>query len=120
MLFPYHIITANSPVLQDTTSATFSVLKLDSTKNLEEKTFDYADNSLILLFKFYQMYITDIDGQTCPMHPTCSNFGLQSIKEYGFIIGSIKTIDRLHRCSHDLNYYKLIKTDYRTAYMDTP
>jgi len=82
--------------------------------------FDYIDQSLLLIFRFYQKYITDVDDHTCPMHPTCSNYGLIAIENYGFFIGSLKTIDRLHRCGHDLTFYKIIKLDSRNAHMDIP
>lgn len=82
--------------------------------------FDFIDQSLLLIFRFYQKYITDVDDHTCPMHPTCSNYGLIAIENYGFFIGSLKTIDRLHRCGHDLTFYKIIKLDSRNAHMDMP
>lgn len=82
--------------------------------------FDFIDRSLILLFKFYQSNITDIDDQTCPMQPTCSNFALQAVEKFGFLIGSLKTFDRLHRCSHDLEYYEIINVKNRNAYKDYP
>jgi len=81
---------------------------------------DYVSKSLIMLFKFYQANITDIDDQTCPMFPSCSNYALHSVEKYGFIIGSLKAFDRLHRCSHDLQYYKIISNENRNSYWDQP
>ena len=89
-------------------------------ENIDIGFFDYMSKSLLMLFKFYQSNITDIGDQTCPMQPSCSNFAIQAVEKYGFIIGPIKTFDRLHRCSHDLKYYEIITVDGRNFYKDLP
>ncbi|PJA30122.1 MAG: hypothetical protein CO189_00505 [candidate division Zixibacteria bacterium CG_4_9_14_3_um_filter_46_8] len=81
---------------------------------------DFLDKSLISLFKFHQLFIADIDDQTCPMAPTCSNYGIEAVEKYGFFIGALKTIDRLHRCSHDLKYYDIEFYNGNNAYEDYP
>ncbi len=35
----------------------------------------------------------------CRYIPTCSNYGIEAIKEYGSIKGSILTIKRIIRCN---------------------
>jgi len=35
----------------------------------------------------------------CKFIPTCSNYGIQAINEYGSIKGSILTIKRIMRCN---------------------
>lgn len=35
----------------------------------------------------------------CRFHPTCSQYGLESIQKYGIIKGGIKTIWRVIRCN---------------------
>jgi hypothetical protein len=35
--------------------------------------------------RVYQKYISGIRGQECPMHPSCSNFGLKTFRETNFI-----------------------------------
>ena len=96
----------------------------DSSNSKEAKcevgTFDFIDSSLILLFKLHQTTISDIDGKNCPMQPTCSNYGIMSVQENGFLIGAIKTFDRLHRCNHDLNYYKIVHSNEKSAFEDYP
>ena len=78
------------------------------------------NKSLTLLFNIFRANISDIDDHTCPMHPTCSKYCLISVRKYGFIVGSLKTLDRLHRCNHDLKYYKISKTGKRLSYNDVP
>ena len=37
--------------------------------------------------------------QNCKFIPTCSNYGIEAIKTYGSIKGSILTIKRIMRCN---------------------
>lgn len=50
---------------------------------------------------FYQKYISPIDGDRCPMHPSCSRYAADAIKKHGFFTGWIMTSDRLVRCGRD-------------------
>ena len=54
---------------------------------------------------FYRWGISPVDGQRCPMRPTCSRFASGVIDERGPINGILLTVDRLNRCGHDLSYY---------------
>ncbi len=83
-------------------------------------TFDFIDASLLLLFRLFQRSISDIDDHTCPMYPTCSQYGVQAVQKYGFLLGSLKTLDRLHRCNHDHRLYKTVIQGERVSYNDTP
>ena len=53
------------------------------------------------LIKFYQTYISGIDGNRCPMSPSCSNYAAKAIDKHGLLIGWIMTCDRLVRCGRD-------------------
>lgn len=81
---------------------------------------DFMNKSLLLLFRCYQVFVSDIDGSNCPMEPTCSNYAIQSIRKNGLFYGTIKSFDRLHRCSHDLKYYPTILINGRLAKEDLP
>jgi hypothetical protein len=35
----------------------------------------------------------------CRFYPSCSNYAIMALEKYGFFIGWIKTIDRVHRCN---------------------
>ena len=52
----------------------------------------------------YQQIIGPIKGNYCPMYPSCSVYGIQAINKYN-IEGVVMSIDRLHRCGHDLQLY---------------
>ena len=64
-------------------------------------------------------YLGKIKGSYCPMYPSCSEYGRLAISENGFL-GIIKTFDRLHRCSHDLENYDVIIFDGEMRYLDEP
>lgn len=63
-----------------------------STKNELDITFSLA-------FLFYKNFISSQDGATCSFHPSCSEYGMLCVKEYGVVKGGIKTMDRLTRCN---------------------
>lgn len=54
-----------------------------------------------IAIKFYQKYISGIDGDRCGMYPSCSHYSAQAFKEHGRLKGWIMTCDRLLRCSRD-------------------
>lgn len=51
--------------------------------------------------RFFQERISAIDGDRCPMHPSCSAYADQAIRKHGLFIGWIMACDRLLRCGHD-------------------
>jgi len=53
----------------------------------------------ILLIKIYQLFISPILGSNCRYSPTCSQYGIISLKKYGILKGSILTAKRIARCN---------------------
>lgn len=53
---------------------------------------------LIGCIKVYQMLPLNSHSR-CKFIPTCSNYGIEAIKEYGSIKGTILTIKRIIRCN---------------------
>ena len=53
---------------------------------------------LIGLIKVYQM-LPFSSHSKCKFIPTCSNYGIEAIKEYGSIKGTFLTIKRIIRCN---------------------
>ena len=102
-----------------------ATMTLDSKINLQNdytpiRLFDFMNKSMLLVFMFFKSNISDIDDHTCPMHPTCSQFGLGSLRKDNYFIGTLKTLDRLHRCNHDLKFYSISMDSKRLAYSDRP
>jgi len=50
---------------------------------------------LTLGVRFFQRYISPVDGPRCPMYPTCSAYALQALERHGALTGSLLTVDRL-------------------------
>ena len=63
-------------------------------------------------------YISSVDGDRCPMHPTCSAYSLQVIKKHGFFIGFMMTADRLIHEGGEMDYAPLVKVGDRYKFYD--
>ena len=53
---------------------------------------------LIKFIKLYKIYISPYLGNNCRYLPTCSEYFIDSLKEYGAIKGSIKGFKRISSC----------------------
>ena len=62
---------------------------------------------LILLIRFYQKFISPMFPAKCRFYPTCSQYTLEAIKEYGAIKGTYLGIKRLFREYIRLNINRL-------------
>ena len=51
----------------------------------------------------YKFFISDLDGDNCAFHPSCSNFFVEAVRETNFIKGSLMFGDRFMR---DTNFLK--------------
>ena len=58
------------------------------------------------MIRFYQKYVSPSNGNRCPMHPSCSEFAAQALKNNGEK-GLPLIFDRLLRCGRDLEDYDL-------------
>ncbi|MCL6495182.1 MAG: membrane protein insertion efficiency factor YidD [Ignavibacterium sp.] len=73
-----------------------------------ERNFSYAKSDLPYLLSktlinTYWIFISDLDGDNCPFHPSCSSFFLQSIEETNLIQGALMFFDRFTRDSNPVN-----------------
>ncbi|PSQ79326.1 MAG: membrane protein insertion efficiency factor YidD [Bacteroidetes bacterium QS_1_63_11] len=53
---------------------------------------------LVGLVRAYQLLLSPHLGRTCRFHPTCSNYAIQAVREYGVLKGLVLTVHRLFRC----------------------
>lgn len=60
-------------------------------------TFKVIASSLI---RVYQIIISPQQGEVCIFSPSCSHYGLEVIKRYGFLQGTLMISDRLQRCNY--------------------
>ena len=52
----------------------------------------------ILIIRFYQLVISPLKPPTCRFYPTCSHYGLESIKRFGALRGGYLAIKRILKC----------------------
>lgn len=50
------------------------------------------------LIKLYQAIISPWLGSNCRFTPTCSQYGIEALKKYGFFYGIYLTTKRIMRC----------------------
>lgn len=62
---------------------------------------DNDTNLVTGFFHFYGKVISPIDGDRCPMYPSCSHYTKTSIEKHGFAMGWIMGMDRIVRCGGD-------------------
>ena len=55
--------------------------------------------TLILIIKFYRLFLSPLLGNNCRFYPTCSNYALQALKRYSTFYAIKIIIIRLFRCN---------------------
>ena len=78
----------------------------------------YASHIAISGLKFFIDYISRVDGDRCPMYPTCSSYSMNAMRKHGFLIGFVMTADRLIHESSEMDYAPLVKVGNRYRYSD--
>ena len=53
----------------------------------------------IALVYVYRLTVSPLLGNRCKYHPSCSQYALDALREYGFVKGSILAGWRLLRCN---------------------
>jgi uncharacterized protein len=52
----------------------------------------------LAFIRLYQLVISPLKPPTCRFYPTCSHYGMESIKRFGAIRGGWLTIKRIVKC----------------------
>lgn len=76
-------------------------VKIDDHSQVSNEAEENRENATPYPIKFYQDYISSVDGNRCPMHPTCSQYCTEAFKKHGAFLGWIMCSDRLIRCGRD-------------------
>tara|TARA_Y100001970_G_C13723336_1_gene597771 strand:- start:292 stop:537 length:246 start_codon:yes stop_codon:yes gene_type:complete len=53
---------------------------------------------LIFFIRFYQLFISPIIGQNCRYLPTCSEYTVGCLKNFGLIKGIFLSLKRISKC----------------------
>ncbi|MFZ5470598.1 MAG: membrane protein insertion efficiency factor YidD [Myxococcota bacterium] len=64
------------------------------------------DTFFQLSYDFYRTVVSPIDGARCAHRPTCSRYGLLSVRRHG-VVGMLLTFDRLLRAGESSALRKL-------------
>ncbi len=78
-------------------------VKPDDRLQFSHEVQEMPESAPLFPIKFYQDYISSVDGNRCPMHPTCSQYCNEAFKKHGALLGWIMCSDRLIRCGRDEN-----------------
>jgi len=70
------------------------------------------------LLRFFQEYISPVDGDRCPSYPTCSQYAQEAVRKHGALIGLVMTFDRLIHESDETRRAPLIRAGDSYRYYD--
>jgi putative membrane protein insertion efficiency factor len=68
--------------------------------------------------RFFQGYISPVDGDRCPCYPTCSQYAIEAVKKHGALIGLVMTFDRLIHETDEIRQVPLMKIHGSYRYFD--
>ncbi len=68
---------------------------------------------------FFSKYVSPVDGDRCPMYPTCAAYSRQALRKHGFAGGVLLTVDRLIHESDEMRRAPQIMIDGRFRFLDT-
>lgn len=54
---------------------------------------------VLVMIKFYKLFISPMLGKNCRFYPTCSEYTYQAIEKYGLLKGILLGIKRILRCN---------------------
>ncbi len=53
----------------------------------------------VALVRLYQLLLSPLTGGSCKYHPSCSQYAVDALRQYGFVRGSVLVGWRLLRCN---------------------
>tara|TARA_B100001063_G_scaffold237963_1_gene259474 strand:- start:1248 stop:1499 length:252 start_codon:yes stop_codon:yes gene_type:complete len=53
---------------------------------------------IIMLIKVYKYFVSPLFGHSCRFLPTCSEYSIDALREFGLIKGIFKSIKRILSC----------------------
>ncbi len=65
---------------------------------MKRKISNLTSKCLILIIRFYQIFISPLTGNNCRYHPTCSAYFIKSLQIHGPIKGFVLGVERISKC----------------------
>jgi len=103
-------VSGKYPVIKDSSHQIY--------KQLDDVINSNSNNICLSLIKFYQVFISPVDGDRCLMYPTCSQYSFEAIQKHGSFIGIIMTTDRLIHESEEQDFAHFINVGKNYRYID--
>ncbi len=77
-------------------------LKIETTKLFGGKLKNIINKILITIgiffIKIYKLFISPVIGVNCRFFPTCSDYAIQALNDFGFFKGIYLILKRIFRC----------------------
>lgn len=76
--------------------------------------------AIVGLIRFYQRFISPFKRPCCRFYPTCSEYAIEAIREYGLVFGVFLALKRLLKCHpfHPGGYDPVNTDRYGLKYTD--
>jgi putative component of membrane protein insertase Oxa1/YidC/SpoIIIJ protein YidD len=82
----------------------------------QSEAYGSGDNSFL---KIYQRWISPVKGgNTCPMHPSCSQYTKIAFQILPWYQAYPKSCERLLRCGNELHLYPVTRINGKTHWYD--
>ena len=65
---------------------------------MKRKISNLTSKCLILIIRFYHIFISPLTGNNCRYHPTCSAYFIKSLQIHGPIKGFLLGVKRISKC----------------------
>ena len=65
---------------------------------MKRKISNLTSKCLILIIRFYQIFISPLTGNNCRYHPTCSAYFIKSLQIHGPFKGFMLGVKRISKC----------------------
>lgn len=76
-----------------------------------------AAGVLLAALAFWNSYLSPIDGERCPLYPSCATYARQAIHKHGGLLGGWMTIDRLLHERSEISSGELITSTKKKSYV---
>lgn len=106
-------VSDNAPVLLSTADR-----DAPREESLEPQVQPIAATPFLWSIRLHQKFITHVDGERCPMYPTCSSYSVQAFRKHGPVIGVVMTADRLLHEMDEQRFVPLRRVGDRFRYID--
>jgi putative membrane protein insertion efficiency factor len=70
------------------------------------------------LIRFFQVYISPVDGDRCPSYPTCSQYAMEAVRKHGALAGLVMGFGRLIHEADEIHRAPQIRVHDSYRYYD--